>query len=49
VTFVIGEHRHIEVRVGQSTAALPDRAKFGWLMQTLARLERQPLDKIGNR
>ena len=46
VTFLIGEHRHIEVRVGQSTAALPDRAKFGRLMQTLARLELQPLGQM---
>ena len=49
MTFTIGEYRHTEVRVGQPSAALPDRAKFGRLMQTLARLERQPLDKIGNR
>ena len=48
VTFLIGEHRHIEVRVRQSTAALPDRAKFGRLMQTLARLELQPLGQMGS-
>ena len=49
MTFMIREYRHTEVRIGQPAAALPDLAKFGRLMQTLARLERQPLDKIGNR
>jgi hypothetical protein len=44
VTFMIGEYRNTEVRVGQPASALPDRTKFGRLMQTLARLERQPLD-----
>ncbi|HLZ98200.1 MAG TPA: hypothetical protein VKP66_09620 [Steroidobacteraceae bacterium] len=43
ITFMIGERRHTEVRVGRPFAALPDSAKFGRLMQTLARLERQPL------
>jgi hypothetical protein len=47
MTFMIREHRHTEVRVGQPAAALPDRAKFGRLMQTLARLERQPLGQLG--
>src|SRR5260370_6469691 len=47
MTFMIGEHRHTEVRVGQPVAALPDRAKFGRLMQTLTRLERQPLGQLG--
>ena len=39
----IGEYRQTEVRVAQPAAALPNRAKFGRLMQSLARLERQPL------
>src|ERR1700688_154418 len=46
MTSMIRQHRHTEVRVGQSAAALPDRAKFGRLMQTLARLERQPLGQM---
>jgi len=47
MTSMIDEYRHTEVRVRQAAAALPDRAKFSRLMQTLARLERQPLDQIG--
>ena len=47
VTLLIGEHRHAEVGVGRPAAALSDRAKFGRLMQTLARLERQPLVQLG--
>ena len=43
----IGEYRQAEVRVRQSAAALPNRAKFGRLMQTLARLERQPVVQLG--
>ena len=48
MTFMIREHRYTEVRVGQPAAALPDVAKFGRLMQTLARLERQPLGQMGS-
>jgi hypothetical protein len=48
MTFLIREHRHTEVRIGQPAAALPDLAKFGRLMQTLARLERQPLGQMGS-
>ncbi len=36
---LIFEDRQTEVRVGKSSAALPDSAKFGRLVQTLARLE----------
>ena len=43
ITFMIAQNRHTEVRVGESPTALPNLAKFGWLVQTLARLERQPL------
>ena len=46
MTSMIREHRHTEVRVGQPAAALPDLAKFGRLMQTLAWLERQPLGQM---
>ena len=46
MTFMIRQHRHAEVRVGQPAAALPDLAKFGRLMQTLAWLERQPLGQM---
>ncbi len=38
----VGEYRQTEVCVAQPAAALPNRAKFGRLMQSLARLERQP-------
>jgi hypothetical protein len=41
---MVGQHRQAEIRIGESFAALPHLAKFGRLMQTLARLERQPLD-----
>ena len=46
MTFIIREYRDAEVRVGQPSAALPDRAKFSRLMQTLARLERQRLGQL---
>jgi hypothetical protein len=46
MTFMIREYRHTEVRIGQPAAALPDLAKFGRLMQTLARLELQPLGQM---
>ena len=43
ITFMIAQNRHAEVHVGESPTALPHLAKFGRLVQTLARLERQPL------
>jgi hypothetical protein len=43
MTFIIGQNRQTEKRVAQSLAALPKGTKFGRLMQSLARLERQPL------
>jgi len=46
MTFMICEYRHTEVRIGQPAAALADLAKFGRLMQTLARLELQPLGQM---
>jgi hypothetical protein len=46
---MIGQNRQTEVRVGQLSTALPYGAKFGRLVQTLARFERQPLDQIGDR
>jgi len=44
ISLMVGQHRQAEIRIGESFAALPHLAKFGRLMQTLARLERQPLD-----
>jgi hypothetical protein len=38
---LIGQHGQAEVRVRHSLALLPYRAKFGRLVQALARLERQ--------
>ena len=49
MTFIIGQNRQTKKRVAQSFAALPKGAKFGRLMQSLARLERQPLDQLGDR
>jgi hypothetical protein len=46
VTFIIGKNRQTEKRVAQSLAALPKGTKFGRLMQSLARLERQPLGQF---
>jgi hypothetical protein len=46
---IIGQNRETEVRVGRFSAALPNSAKFGRLVQTLTRLECQPLDKLGDR
>jgi hypothetical protein len=43
MTFIVGQHRQTEVGVGQSSTALPYGAKFGRLVQTLARLEIQPI------
>lgn len=47
IIFMIGQNRQTEVRVGQFSAALPYRAKFSRLVQTLSRLERQPLNQMG--
>ena len=49
VTFIISENRQTEKRVAHSLAALPKGTKFGRLMQSLARLERQPLGQFGGR
>jgi hypothetical protein len=38
---VICEHGQNEVRIGEPPASLPHHAKFGRLVQSLARLERQ--------
>jgi hypothetical protein len=47
MTFIIGKNRQTEKRVAQALAALPKGTKFGRLMQSLARLERQPLGQRG--
>jgi hypothetical protein len=44
---LIGQNGQTKICIGKPFAALPHCAKFGRLMQTLARLEGQPLDKIG--
>ena len=44
ISFMVCQNGQAKIRVGKSFAALPHLAKFGRLMQTLARLERQPLD-----
>ena len=49
IVFMIRQNRQTEVRVGKLSTALPYGAKFGRLVQTLTRLERQPLDQIGGR
>jgi hypothetical protein len=41
VMFLICEHGQNEVRIGEPPASLPHHAKFGRLVQSLARLERQ--------
>ena len=42
--FMIGQNRQTEKRIGEFFAAPLHVAKFGRLMQTLARLERQFTD-----
>ena len=42
---IVRHNGQVEIGVGQSFATLPDRAKFGRLVQTLARLERQFTDR----
>jgi hypothetical protein len=49
VGFMIGQNRQTKKCIGKFFAALLDFAKFGRLMQALARLERQPLDGNGDR
>jgi hypothetical protein len=45
ISLPVGQHGQIKESVGKSFAALPHLAKFGRLMQTLARLERQFTDR----
>ncbi len=45
ISLMVGQHRQAKIRIGKSFAALPHLAKFGRLMQTLARLERQFTDR----
>jgi hypothetical protein len=44
-SFMIGQNRQAKKRIGKLFAALPNYAKFGRLVQTLARLERQFTDR----
>src|ERR1022692_3841598 len=44
IRFMIGQNGQAKIRVGKSSAALPNVAKFGRLVQTLARLELQCTD-----
>ena len=46
MSFVIGEHRQAKISIGKTPASLPDFAKFGRLVQSLARLELQFTDRI---
>jgi hypothetical protein len=46
MTFIVGQNRQTKEGVGQSFAALPYGAKLGRLVQTLARLELQPIDGL---
>jgi hypothetical protein len=41
---MVCQNRQAKIGVGKSSAALPCSAKFGRLVQTLARLERQFTD-----
>jgi hypothetical protein len=41
---LVGQNREAEERIADFSTALPDRAKFRRLVQSLARLERQPVD-----
>jgi hypothetical protein len=45
MSFMVRQNGQAKVRVGKSSAALPYCAKFGRLVQTLARLERQFTDR----
>ena len=48
-SFMIGQDRQTKKCIGKFLATPLDFAKFGRLVQTFARLERQPLEKIGDR
>jgi hypothetical protein len=43
--FMVSQNRQAKVGVGEFFSALPNLAKFGRLVQTLARLERQFTDR----
>jgi hypothetical protein len=45
IGFMIAQNRQTKKRIGEFFAAPPDISKFGRLMQTLARLERQFTDR----
>jgi hypothetical protein len=47
--FMIGQDRQAKICIGEFFAAPLHIAKFARLVQTLARLERQPLDRRGDR
>jgi len=49
VGFMIGQNRQTKKCIGKFFAALLDFAEFGRRAQALARLERQPLSKNGDR
>ena len=49
VGFMIGQNRQTKKRVGKFFTAPLDFAKFSRRVQALARLERQPLGRIGDR
>ena len=49
IGFMIGHDRQTKKGIDKFIAAPLDIAKFGRLVQTLARLERQPLDRRGDR
>jgi hypothetical protein len=45
IGFMVRQYRQAKIRIGKSFAALLHLAKFGRLVQTLARLERQFTDR----
>ena len=45
MSFMVCQNRQAKIGIGESSAALPYGAKFGRLVQTLARLERQFTDR----
>ena len=49
MSLMIGEHRQTKKCIGKFLAAPLHLAKFSRLVQTLARLELQPLDERGDR
>ena len=46
---MIGQDRQAKICIGEFFAAPLHIAEFGRLVQTLTRLERQPLDRRGDR